>query len=370
MNSNRVWFSDVGSLVSGDRGKAPKQGRRLAFTRDRTPRRQNYSPQPVICSLMMITRMQSLSCVAALAALFVNSGARAETIEFCGGLYRYVDIEFMKVRPAEGCIGTRWPRAGEALGWTYSTTPPGANVEFIEEHATVCFSVGPEVERIVSRGRKVPRYRVTGKPHEWGNYVRSYDGRKEGCEDVEYNAPATARRPSAEHVERSAPLLLGPVHQGVPRVTYTPVNLVVNRESIRLYGVIPNSVRPRDREIERNAAAQLLRDRIVNCREVDLGGHQCLLDGVDLSVLFVSRQLARPHTIATLRIHSAAEGAPIPMPAGGLAAPGTVPGVQRQQTPECERLARAVNRARALPPQYEDQLRQAQQRYARNCPAG
>jgi hypothetical protein len=309
---------------------------------------------------MMPTQMKSLSCLAALTALFVTFSARADTIEYCGGLYRYIDIEFMKVRPTEGCIGTRWPRAGEALGWTYSATPPDANVEFIEEHATLCFSVGPEVERIVSRGRKVPRYRVTGKPHEWGNYVRSSDGRKEGCEAVEYNPPATARRPSAEQIERSAPLLLGPVHQGVPRVTYSPVNLVVNRESIRLYGVVPNSVRPRDRETERNAAAQLLRNRIVSCREVDLGGHQCLVEGVDLSVLFVSRQLARPHT----------EGSPMPMPAGGFAAPGTAPGVLRKQTPECERLARAVDRARALPPQYDDQLRQAQDRYARNCPAG
>ena len=319
---------------------------------------------------MMLTQMKSLSRLAALAALFVSFTARAETIEFCGGLYRYIDIEFMKARPTEGCIGTRWPRAGEALGWTYSATPPDANVEFIEEHTTLCFSVGPEVERIVSRGRKVPRYRVTGKPHEWGNYVRSSDGRKEGCEAVEYKAPETARRPSAEQIERSTPQLLGPVHQGVPRVTYTPVNLVVNRESIRLYGVVPNSVHPRNREVERNAAAQLLRDRIVSCREVDLGGHQCLLDGVDVSVLFVSRQLARPHATATQRIRSAAEGAPIPMPAGGFATPGTVPGVLRPQTPECERLARAVDRARARPPQYDDQLRQAQQRYARNCPAG
>jgi hypothetical protein len=318
----------------------------------------------------MQMRTRSVSCFAALIALLASPAVEAETIEFCGGLYRYIDIEFMKVRPTEGCIGTRWPRAGEALGWTYSTTPPDANVEFIEEHATLCFSVGPEVERIVSRGRKVPRYRVTGKPHEWGNYVRSYDGRREGCEAVEYNSPATARRPSVEQIERSAPLLLGPVHQGVPRVTYTSVNLVVNRESIRLYGVLPNSVRPRDRETERNAAAQLLRDRIVSCREVDLGGHQCLLDGVDLSVLFASRQLARPHATATLRIRSAAEGAPMPIPAGGVAAPGTAPGVLRPQTPECTRLARAVDRARALPPQYDDQLRQAQERYTRSCPAG
>lgn len=110
---------------------------------------------------MTLTQMKTFSCLVTLAALFVTSSVRAETIEFCGGLYRYIDIEFMRVRPVEGCFGTRWPRAGEALGWTYSATPPDANVEFIEEHATVCFSVGPEVERIVSRGRKVPRYRVT-----------------------------------------------------------------------------------------------------------------------------------------------------------------------------------------------------------------
>lgn len=317
----------------------------------------------------MLKQMKALSCLATFAALLVTSSVRAETIEFCGGLYRYIDIEFMRVRSTKGCIGTRSPRAGEALGWTYSATPPNANVEFIVEHATVCFSVGPEVERIVSRGRKVPRYRVTGKPHVWGNYVRSSDGRKEGCESVEYNAPATSRRPGAEQIERSAPLLFGPVHQGVPLVTYTPVNLVVNRESIQLYGVVPNSVHPRNRDAERNMAAHLLRGRIVSCREVDLGGHQCLLDGVDVSVLFVSRQLARPNATATLRIRSAAEGAPMPMPAGGLAVPGTEPGVQRQQTPECERLAKSVNQARARPPQYENQLRQAQQRYAQNCPA-
>ncbi len=318
----------------------------------------------------MRPHMKSLLRLTTLTALLVPSISMAEAIEFCGGLYRYIDLEFMKARPAKGCIGTRWPRAGEALGWTYSVTPPDANVEFIEEHTTVCFSAGPEVERIVSRGRKIPRYRVTGKPHVWGNYVQSSDGRRDNCESVSYNPPATSRRPSVEQIERFAPLLFGPVHEGVPRVTHTPVNFVVNRESIRLYGVTPNPVHPRDREAERNLAAQLLRNRIVICREVDLGGHQCLLDGVDISVLFVSRQLARPHVTATLQIRSAAQGAPIPMPAGGLAVPGSVPGVQRADTPECERLARAINRARARPPQYENQLRQAQERYARNCPAG
>ncbi len=326
----------------------------------------NGQQRTVPMALRRLVRSPGAACTLGLVlvGLMASSGAaRAESIEFCGGLYRYIDLEFMRPRASQGCLGVRWPRADEALGWTWSETPPDANVEWIVEHATICQGLGPSTDRVVSRGRKVPRYRVTGKPYEFGNYVTDVGtARTEACQSVEYTPPPTARRPSAEAIDQHAPLVFGPVREGPVEMVPRGAIVKVARKNMHLYGVVEE---PRQRE----AVRQLLANRHARCQEVDLGGYQCLMDGEDLSLLLASRGLVRPHSSATLRIRRAAESA-------SAAPPATPPVVARPGTPatalqrRCRQLADTVERDRRLAQRharYEQRVADAEAAYRETC---
>ena len=96
-------------------------------------------------------------------------------IEKCDGLYKYFDADFM----------------GRDGGCTYSRTPPDKEVEFVVEAFTIrkigAFSNG----RTVSRGRKIPRHKVTPLRHTPGDYLETPDGRVFG-ENYYYHPPSTA----------------------------------------------------------------------------------------------------------------------------------------------------------------------------------
>lgn len=109
------------------------------------------------------------------------------SIEKCGPYYRYLDMRFMRDHVYDGCLGTRWPRAGQPLGFTVSRTPPDAETETILEEWTECHSVGPPVRNIVSTGRRIPRQDVTYKQWTFGNYHGEY-----WCSNYSFATPDTA----------------------------------------------------------------------------------------------------------------------------------------------------------------------------------
>lgn len=248
------------------------------------------------------------ACLVGMALLAPAAAGAAAEIEMCDGLYSYIDLEFMRPRASKGCYAVGGLSAGSPLGWTWSATPPDADVEWVEEVATICHGQGPVREEVISRGRKIPRYRLMGKPHEFGNYVRSAGTRRQAaCQSVSYTPPPSARRPAPDVIDRAGSLVFGPVLEGP--ITSTPATSLVKigTELLPLYGVVQQ---PGMKE----AAWQLVGMRPARCQEVDLGGFRCLVDGEDLSLLLASRGLVRPHTSAPLRIRAAFEQAPAPAP--------------------------------------------------------
>ncbi len=282
----------------------------------------------------------------------------AAEIEMCDGLYRYVNLEFMRPRASKGCFAMGGLSAGSSLGWTWSTTPPNADVEWIEEVATICHGQGPVSEQVISRGRKIPRYRVTGKPYEFGNYVRpSGTDRQVACHSVSYTPPPSARRPTPEAIDRAGSFVFGPVLEGPITSTPTTSIVKVGPKLLQLYGVVQQ---PGMKE----AAWQLVGLRPARCQEVDLGGFRCLMDGEDLSLLLASRGLVRPHISAPLRIHTAFDQARVPAPVKPLSA-----GELAQQR-KCVALADAVTRSRRraeIRGADDGRLTEAQARYDKTC---
>ncbi len=111
------------------------------------------------------------------------------SIEQCGPYYRYIDMDFMRANVHKGCLGTRWPRAGQPLGFTVSRTPPDAEADVVVEEWTECHGVSHDVQMILSQGRRIPRGDVTPKLHQFGNYQGSA-----WCTNYDFATPKTAKK--------------------------------------------------------------------------------------------------------------------------------------------------------------------------------
>lgn len=296
--------------------------------------------------------------VVATALLAQACASSAAEIEVCDGLYRYIDVEFMRARASKGCFAMGGLSAGSPLGWTWSSTPPNADVESIEEIATICHGQGPVSEVVISHGRKIPRYRLIGKPHEFGNYVRpTGTDRQVACQSVSFTPPPSARRPTPEAIDRAGSFVFGPVLEGPITSTPTTSIVAVERKLLQLYGVVQQ---PGMSE----AVWQLVGLRPVRCQEVDLGGFRCLMNGEDLSLFLAARGLVRPHTSAPLRIRAAFDRAPAPVAAKPLSA------AERAQQRKCVSLADAVTRSRRraeIRGTDDGRLAEAQARYTQTC---
>lgn len=110
-----------------------------------------------------------------------NPTAGKVKIEKCGSYYKYYDLLFMRQ------VGYGRSRPN---GYTFSSTPPHAEVDHITEGTTVLVrGIGPG--RVVSTGRRIPRENVMPVEHGFGNYMMS-GGEKIPCEDFYYTPPSTA----------------------------------------------------------------------------------------------------------------------------------------------------------------------------------
>lgn len=216
-----------------------------------------------------------------------GSLALAETIERCGPYYRYADMEFMRGNVNQGCLGVRWPNTGLPLGYTLSPTPPDAEVDFIEEHATVCFPLGMFKNKIVSQGRRIPRDRVTHVPEAAAPYLKNVSTPiDEGCSRVHYTPPASAQRPDPATLARREPIYVGEPLIGAHAKTDITTHFMVGRTLLTLWGI--NGVPWRDRVSPLASGAAEL-----HCRAADVGGHVCRSDGRDVALELLARGYAR-----------------------------------------------------------------------------
>lgn len=228
-----------------------------------------------------------------LLALANVASARNETILQCGPYYLYRDIEILIANAHQSCHRGGYGPGAQALGYTLSVTPPGLETDFIDEIATVCDAVTAPI--VISRNRRIPRYRVTGTPPEWVAYLR-FGGQHFPCQTFEYQPPSTATRPPEEVLAKQPPVTHGELIVGTATVEGLTTRLGVNRHPIFLYGVVGLGG-PYVR-----AAAELINGRHVRCRAVDVGGFWCDSDGQDLSELLAKNGLARAHRTAHPRI--------------------------------------------------------------------
>jgi hypothetical protein len=222
--------------------------------------------------------------------------ARAEEILQCGPYYLYRDIEILIANAYQHCHRGGYAPGAQALGYTLSATPPGLEKEFIDEIATVCDAVTAPI--VISRNRRIPRYRVTGTPPDWVGYLR-FGGQDITCQTVEYQPPSTANRPPDEVLAKQPPVTHGELIVGTANVEVLTTRLGVNRRPMALYGVVGLGG-PHVR-----AAAELINGRPVRCRAVDIGGFWCESNGQDLSELLARNSLARAHRTAHPRILAA-----------------------------------------------------------------
>jgi len=229
------------------------------------------------------TSWASILCIVGALA----STAQAQTIERCGPYFRYADMEFMRGNINKGCLGARWPSTGLPLGYTLSTTPPDAEVDFIDEHLTVCFPLGMFKSQIVSQGRKIPRDRLTHVPEAAAPYLKNVSTPlNEGCQRMVYTPPASARNPDSATLARREPIYVGAPVTGLTVTTDITTHFVVGQERLVLWGVngVPwrGSISPLAAITER-----------LECRAADVGGHVCRAGSHDIAVSLLERGLAR-----------------------------------------------------------------------------
>jgi len=119
-----------------------------------------------------------------------NRNKKTAGIKMCGGRYYYIDRQFLRENSHKGCSNRRY---GGAFGYTVSKTPPNVKSKYIVELYTVCNLGGFGKTKIISRGRKILRHKVSPQKYTWGEYIQRR-GKKIACKQYRYNPKQAAKK--------------------------------------------------------------------------------------------------------------------------------------------------------------------------------